>query len=654
MASTFLGIEIAKKGIMAHSQALNTAGHNLSNLNNEDYSRQRVVMSSFDPLYVPDLTREQRAGQIGQGVSASIVERVRDDFIDDRIVTEKATLGFYNIREGYLQQIEHVYNEPAEGNMPSLSRSFDEFVKAWNDIASNPTDRGSRQTLQGKASQFTKDLNAHYNAINEIRLNVDRRLRTNVETINNLASQIVKLNTEIKKSKAMGDNPNDLMDKRDALIEKLATLVDVNIQRGGADGVIVYIGAQHLIQGDKRQELAVIDDPENEALARVVWKSDNRDVEFNDGEMAGLIQIRDIDAKNKLRQLNSLAMNISETVNNIHREGFGLNQSTGLNFFKHVAMTRNARGNYDRNNDGTFDSTVLFRVTGLNKLSLHQTIGSAGILNLGRIKVNGDNILIRYSETDTVQNIIEKINKSDAGLSAYLDHNGRLTFKATLSQDRAYPDHVIRHIEDSGNLLVGFSGMLRASGAEGAYNWEQVDAVTKLQGGERFYTIAYKEHTAHWIALSNQINESIDNIAIRQGKDRDGDGYGDQANNLGDSRNANLIMSVLDTEAYRSGSDSRTRLDHNPVFMEKNNLSFREFMQSMIRELGTTSQDAKIGAAREKAILKSLENTRKSVSGVNIDEEMANMVKFQHGYSASARALTVMDKMLETIISLVR
>ena len=268
--------------------------------------------------------------------------------------------------------------------------------------------------------------------------------------------------------------------------------------------------------------------------------------------------------------------------------------------------------------------------------------------------MNGENVVIRYVATDTVRDIIERINKSPAGVSAYLNHRGQFTLKATMSQDREYMDHVIRHIEDSGNFLVNFTGMLRASGQQGAFNWEQVDSVTKLQGGERYYTIAYKQHAANWFTVSDAVNRSIDNIAVRQGVDTDGDGYMDRPNSIGGDRNAHLIISALDTEAERSGADSTTRLDHNPVFVEKANLSFRQFMQFMIRELGTVAQDAKIGSAKEKAIMKSLENTRKSISGVNLDEELANMIKFQHGYAASARVISTMDKMLETIIGLVR
>lgn len=651
MPSTFMGIEIGKRGVIAHNQALNTTGHNLSNMNTEGYSRQRVILSSESPLYVPDLTRAERAGQIGQGVRVTSVERVRDFFIDDRIIKQKAALGFYNIRDNYLTQVEHVYNEPAEANMPSLNRAYDDFIKSWNRVAQFPTNSGARQALKENAASFASRLNAHYRKIREIQMNADKRIRVNVDEINNITDQIVKLNIEIKKSKAMGDNPNDLMDKRDALVEKLSTLVDINVSRGGEDEIIIYVGSQHLIQGDTRQEMAVIDDPDNEGMAKIVWKADNRTVEIKDGEMKGLLTFRDVEARKKLRQLNSLAINMSETVNNIHRDGFGLNRSTNNNFFKHTALTRNARGNYDRDNDGNYDSTVLFRISGLNKVELNQQIGTSGVINLGRQHVNGENILIRYSSTDTVRDIIDRINTSNAGVSAYLNHHGQFTIKATMAQDREYLDHVIRHVEDSGNFLVNFTGMLKQSGEQGSFNWQQIDSVTKLQGGERYYTIAYKQHAANWFSLSDAVNRSIDNIAARQGIDRDGDGYVDTPNSIGEDRNAHLIISALDTEANRSGSDSNTRLDHNPVYVEKNNLSFRQFMQFMVRELGTMTQDAKIGKSKETAILKSLENTRQSISGVNIDEELANMIKFQHGYAASARMITAMDRMLDTIIN---
>ena len=119
MNSTFMGLEIGKRGLMSHQQALHVTGHNISNAENKEYSRQRVVISSADPLYVPALNRANSEGNIGQGSVVSSVERIRDQFIDDRIVTEKNNMGYWSSRNDFLRQIEGVYNEPSDQSVRS-------------------------------------------------------------------------------------------------------------------------------------------------------------------------------------------------------------------------------------------------------------------------------------------------------------------------------------------------------------------------------------------------------------------------------------------------------------------------------------------------------------------------------------------------------
>nr|HPL19043.1 flagellar hook-associated protein FlgK [Spirochaetota bacterium] len=114
MPSTFMGLEIGKKGLMTHQQALHTTGHNISNAENKEYSRQRVVITAADPLYVPALNRSNVPGNIGQGSVVASVERIRDSFIDDRIMVEKNNAGYWKVRNEFVYQIEAVYNEPSE------------------------------------------------------------------------------------------------------------------------------------------------------------------------------------------------------------------------------------------------------------------------------------------------------------------------------------------------------------------------------------------------------------------------------------------------------------------------------------------------------------------------------------------------------------
>ena len=113
MTSTFHGIEMGKRSLITHTQALNVTGHNLNNLNTEGYSRQKINLEAFEPIFRPDLTREDRAGQLGQGVITANIIRVRDILVDNRLIFEKGNLGFYEVRDKYIHQMELVYAEPS-------------------------------------------------------------------------------------------------------------------------------------------------------------------------------------------------------------------------------------------------------------------------------------------------------------------------------------------------------------------------------------------------------------------------------------------------------------------------------------------------------------------------------------------------------------
>ena len=114
MQSSFAGIELGKKSIIAHSKAIGTVGHNISNAGVEGYSRQRVRMEASEPLYFPHLNREHTPGQVGQGVDAVWVERIEDELMEGRIVGRLARGGYWETRDHYLLQVERIYNEPDE------------------------------------------------------------------------------------------------------------------------------------------------------------------------------------------------------------------------------------------------------------------------------------------------------------------------------------------------------------------------------------------------------------------------------------------------------------------------------------------------------------------------------------------------------------
>ena len=128
MGSTFSGIELGKRSIMAQTDAITTAGHNISNANTEGYSRQRVQIKEFDPLYRPEMTRAERPGQIGQGVDVQSITRVRDELLDKRIGAQANQESYWQTRSDYYTMLEQIYNEPED---ISVRFNMDKFWESW-------------------------------------------------------------------------------------------------------------------------------------------------------------------------------------------------------------------------------------------------------------------------------------------------------------------------------------------------------------------------------------------------------------------------------------------------------------------------------------------------------------------------------------------
>ncbi|RKX78389.1 MAG: flagellar hook-associated protein FlgK [Spirochaetes bacterium] len=621
MQSSFAGIEIGKRSLIAHTQGLHTVGHNLSNIDTEGYSRQRVEMNATDPLYLPQLNREETPGQIGQGVDIVRIERIRDMILDGRIVKQANGQGYWEARDKYILLTEQVYNEPSDLSVRAM---MDRFWESWQELSLHPQEIGARKAVIQRGETLMDSIHQRYYSLKEIREMLEQDISATVKEINDIASQISKLNGKIVKVKAMGDNPNDLMDRRDLLVQRLSRLIDISTDTRDPDEFTVHTGGRILVQGRVYHPLALEPEPENEGYSEVVWLERGVQAFFRGGKLAALVELRDVDVRAEIQKLDMMTINFIDLVNSIHREAYGLNGKTGQDFFIEYPFVDNITGNYDRNGDGVFDSTYVFRITGINSLNPKQQIGLRGTLTVAGEQ---NTIEIEYYPTDTVEDLVKKINTSGSEVVAYLDRNNRLALKATPATERGNPDFVIRYIEDSGQFLVGYAGILQQSGPEGAYNWDQADAVLALRGGELDYSVAPLSHPSGWIEINPAMKSDVRSIAA---------GFGENGRPAlpGDGSAALAIASL-----------------RNRQVMVGDLMSFDEYFSAVVAEIGLKGEEAQTVLETQNLIMKELEDMRQSISGVNIDEELAQMIKFQHGYSAAARFISEVTRMLDTIIN---
>lgn len=618
MANSFAGIELGKRSIMAHTQQIQTAGHNISNADTEGYTRQRVQVKTFDPIYRPDLTRAETPGQIGQGTTIESISRLRDELLDQRIVSQSNQEAYWDTREHYYTMIEQVYNEPDD---ISVRSNMDKFWQSWQELSVYPESKAARQAVVTRGETLAGSISQRYKSLAGIGTLINGDIEAVTRQINDYARQIAAINGEIVRSKAMDDNPNDLMDRRDLLVEKLSNLANITTDTRDDDEFMVHIEGQVLVQGSVARQFELVANTDNNGYDSVVWSDTGLLADVKSGKLGALLELRDVDVRNEIQSLDTMAMNFSDLVNDVHKAGIGANNVTGLDFFVQYPFVTDVKGNYDRDGDGAVDSSYIFRFTGTNALNPQDKVGLDGVMTFSG--KNG-NITVPYYANDTIEAVIARINDSEGEVKAYLDRNSHLVLKATTAAAMDNPDFVIRHVEDSGLFLAGYSGILSGSGAENAFDFARADAVDFLSGG---YSVAPVLNPSDYIAVNPAVKNDVNSVAAAfptpQGRAV-----------LGDGRAAVEIAAIRNSDVMIGSS--RT---------------FDDYFAESVTNAGLKGEQAENMLLSQNAIMNDLRDLRDSISGVNIDEELADIIKFQHGYNAAARYVTVIDEMLDTIIN---
>jgi flagellar hook-associated protein 1 FlgK len=337
-----------------------------------------------------------------------------------------------------------------------------------------------------------------------------------------------------------------------------------------------------------------------------------------------------------------MAVNFADLVNDIHRSAVGANNTTGLDFFVSAAFAATADGSYDANGDGAMDSTYLFRLTGTNALQGQDQLGFGGVITIaGRT----GNIDVAYLPTDTVTQVIERINNSDGEVKAYLDRDNRLALKATTASEMQNPDFVIRHVEDSGYFLTNYAGLLAAAGPDGAFDYGAPDAVnTLVQAVAPVMPApgAPAPATALAAGATWRLTPALAPAAYMN------------VNRALQTDPLSVAAAYRDPSGRVNSGDGRAAADiasiRNTAIMIGHSRTLDDYFADTVTTVGLLAEQAVNMSKTQAAIMKDLRDARASISGVNMDDELADMIRFQHGYNAAAKFVSVIDEMLDTII----
>lgn len=249
---TLQGLQTALSGLIAQQTALDTTGSNIANANTEGYSRQTVLLEPNLPLTIPAIsTRTGQGAQLGTGVGAANIARIRNVYLDAQYRTQNSALSAASTQAEVLQQAQSAFNEPSEA---AIASQLSAFWSAWNSLANSPTSEAAKAGVVAAGQQLASTFNALAAQLSTVAGQAGERyeaLTGPSGEVSDLANQVAQLNLQIKLAEQAGQQPNDMLDRRDLLLDKLSTLANVTVteQADHTDTVSFGDAAEPLVEG---------------------------------------------------------------------------------------------------------------------------------------------------------------------------------------------------------------------------------------------------------------------------------------------------------------------------------------------------------------------------------------------------------------------
>lgn len=361
---SILGLmNIGKSAIFASQAALNVAGHNIANVNTPGYTRQEVILETATPI-VP-----LAGGYIGIGVAVSAIERRYDRFVESQLLGQEKSFGKSTAMDQVFAQVEQVFNDFGGAG---LSRNLQAFFDAWGSLSANPEDAAQRSVLLSRADALAGAVKTMDRSLAATVEGINDDIDAAVGRINGIAGDIALLNGRIVEAEAGGTaSANDLRDARDKLAAELSGLAGVDTLEDARGSLAVYLGMRSLVDGESAVPLTAAPD----ASGNLQLSLSGQDLASGsvDGRLGGLLASRDTIESGLLSGLRRLAAVLTKETNLLHRAGYGLDGSTGNDFFAPLSLATT-----DSSAGGSVSSAA---VTDLSALTLSEyavSIGAGG------------------------------------------------------------------------------------------------------------------------------------------------------------------------------------------------------------------------------------------------------------------------------------
>lgn len=560
-------LSIAKTALLTQQMAIEVTSHNVANVNTPGYSRQQLVMEPNNSVPV-------RVGQIGTGVQSQAIIQYHDKFMTAKVNQKTSTMTGFEAKKSSMKVVEALFNETTE---EGLSKLLGQFWAAWHDLGNNPAGKAERITLAERAGLLADHFQSLYSDLMRLSTDMDINLDAGIEDINSLTGQIADLNVQIVSVSEGGRAANDLRDKRDDLVRRLAELMDINYFEISSGAYTIMSGSGNILVESKQSwDLEL-------SNGQVCWvSSSGAKVEMTSsdvqgGKLGGWLAVKQDVIPDVLDKVNNMAESLIRDVNSQHSQGIGL--------------------------------APFATVTGAYGVATGATHPIADLPYGSEVQLGSFNIWV-YKAGDPPA----KVPVTNAGWTTLEDAVINInTGLGALGTASIYTE--------------GGKGYLRITPVA-PYSIAFSDDTTNILMAAGLNTF-FNGYDSSAIALNPAITGNTDNIAAATIDSTTGD-Y-----SIGDNENA-LALADLQIQNVDIGGQSGT---------------FDDYYNALVGEIGITARGYNRDYDFSQNMVNQLSQLRDSVSGVSLDEEMANLIKYQQAYAAAARLIQASNEMMQTLLS---
>lgn len=632
-------LDIGITGLLTAQNQLLTTSHNISNADTPSFKRQQVILNTNTP-------QSHGAGFVGRGVHSTTVQRIYSQFLVSQSLQVQTQSQLLDSNYAEIKQLDNMFAEATSGLSPTLQN----FFSAIQDVATNPAVIPSRQAMLSNAEALVARFHSMDQRMSQIREGINTQITSTVVEINSLADQIAEMNQQIllAEGAAGGQPANDMLDQRDELINQLNKLINTDTVRQSDGTVNVYAGnGQALVVGAQTLSLQAMKSPDNPDNLTIGLVNGNNTIrllesQITGGTLGGILSFRSVTLDNAQNALGRIAITLAQTFNAQHQLGMDLNGDMGENFFtlpspKVIsASTNNPASNitaaisdysalttsdYQFFYDGT--NYTLTRLSDNTSVSASVAPSGATPLTLDGISVSGATILtnerFRIQPTingakDIAVNITDTTKIAAAGpnrTSAASTNTGT----GTISAGSVNPLPLDPNLQEP--LTVTFH-----TPYDGLYDVTGTGTGTGLPAVNQAYTagadISFNGYTF-------QI----------EGDPAAGDVFTVTPNDNGVADNRNILL----LGALQAANT-----------LENGTASYQSAYGQLVSQIGNKTRELEVTSKAQANLLAQTEKSIQSLSGVNLDEEAANLLRFQQTYQASSKIIEMSNALFDSIL----